>query len=159
MQLSGLSGGRATISRAWRGHVAVESGSRDTKAASNLFNVDLGVGQHRLCSFQVVGVKLWRPPSCSPACTGCIEVSTSALTDNATLKFGQCPENLENKPATSSRCVNGFGQRPESDAASIEILDRFNKLCRFQKTASVGALDFQSVKGLVVVLIFKRVFQ
>jgi hypothetical protein len=76
-----------TIRGARGGNVTIERRRRDTETVCDLGDADVGVGQHRLASLNVVVGEFWRTTSGAACAPSGGEACLGALSDQAALEF------------------------------------------------------------------------
>jgi hypothetical protein len=85
--------------------VPIERRRRDAEAVRDLGDADVGVGQHRLGSLDVVIGKFWRSASGAASTPGGGEADLGALADQAALEFCQYAEHVKDQPPLRGRCI------------------------------------------------------
>jgi len=94
----------------------------------DLGDADVGIGEHRPRSLNVIVRKFRRTASRAANAPRGGEARLGALPDQAALEFRQCAEHMKDKPILRGRCVEGFGQAPKTDPFHPQFLDCFNQL-------------------------------
>ena len=93
------------------GDITIERRRRDTETVCDLGDADVGVGQHRFGSLDVVVGEFWRTTSGAASAPSGGKPRLGTLSDQATLEFRQCSEYVKNQPPLRGRRVEGFAER------------------------------------------------
>src|SRR4051795_6624709 len=99
--LSYTRGIRSSCSR----KIPIERRRRDTKALGDLSDGDVGIGEHRLGSLDIILGEFRRTASGAAKAPGGGQTCLGALPDQAALKFGQRTEHVKNQPPLRGRRV------------------------------------------------------
>ena len=80
------------------------------KALRDLRHDDVGIGQHRLGSFDVIFGEFRRSPAGTAKAPRGGQTCLSTLPDQAALEFRQRAEHVKNQPSLRGRRIESFGQ-------------------------------------------------
>jgi len=94
----------------------------------DLRHADVGIGEHRRGSLEVVLGEFRGTPARATEATGGRETRLSALPDQTPLEFRERAKHVKDQPPLCGRRVEGFGQAAKPDASNPKIFDGFDQL-------------------------------
>src|SRR5438132_14404394 len=107
------------------GDVSIERRRGDTETVCDLGDADVGVGQHRLGSLDVVVGKFWRATSGAAGAARGGEARLGALADQTALELRERAEHVKDQPALRGRRVERFREAAKPDTPYPQGFDRF----------------------------------